>query len=311
MSSTRTAHRLNRILGMLPWVIANPGATVAEVCERFGYDQRSLVADLNLVFVCGLPGYGPGDLMVAYIHDDEVVVEMADYFSAPLRLTPAEALGLIASGMALLSTGQAPPALDRAVEKLTRVLLPDAPEVLAVDLSEPGMVGDLRDAAIGGEVVRIVYTAIAGDRTTQRDIEPWAVFSTLGNWYVTGHCRLAGGERVFRVDRIRSLEPTGERFQPPAEPPSPLVSYSPGEDDVQAVIRLGDRARWVVDYYPVDIVEDEGEGGSVTVRFFAGDASVAARLLLRLGSDARLLAGDEVAAEVDGLRDRIRRRYAS
>jgi proteasome accessory factor C len=83
---------------MLPWVIANPGATVDEVCERFGYSQKDLIADLDLVFVCGLPGYGPGDLMVAYVEDDEVVVDMADYFARPLRLTPAEGLGLLAAG---------------------------------------------------------------------------------------------------------------------------------------------------------------------------------------------------------------------
>ncbi len=66
---------------MVPWVIAHPGATVRDVCERFGYTRDELIADLNLVFVCGLPGYGPGDLMVAYIEDDEVVIDMADYFS--------------------------------------------------------------------------------------------------------------------------------------------------------------------------------------------------------------------------------------
>lgn len=309
MSSARTASRLNRLLGMLPWVIAHPGTTVDEVCTRFGYDPRSLVADLNLVFVCGQPGYGPDDLMVAYIDDDEVVVEMADYFSDPIQLTAPEALGLIASGMAMLSTGEAPEALRRAVDKLAAVIFPEAGDVLAVDLPEPGMVGELRRAAADHEVVHLVYTAIAGDRTTERDIEPWIVLSTLGNWYVTGFCRLAGDERVFRIDRIRSLRPTGERFEPPAETPPPLVSYHRGDDDVVCEMTLSTRARWVTDYYPVEIVEDTGEGGPVTIRFFAGDPSVAARLLLRLGGEAELVSGDEVAAEVADLRRRILARY--
>ena len=114
MTSPRTAKRLNRILAMLPWVIAHPGASVDKVCERFDYTRAELAADLDLVFVCGLPGYGPGDLMVAYIDEDEVVVELADYFANPVRLTPPEALSLLAAGMALLSTGQAPAALQSA-----------------------------------------------------------------------------------------------------------------------------------------------------------------------------------------------------
>ncbi len=309
MTSARTATRLNRLLAMLPWVIAHPGSTVDEICTRFGYDRRGLLADLNLVYVCGLPGYGPDDLMVAYIDDDEVVVEMADYFSDPVQLTAPEALGLIASGMALLSTGEAPEALRRAVDKLAAVIFPEAGDVLTVDLPEPGMVGDLRRAAADHRVVHLVYTALAGDRTTERDVEPWIVFSTTGNWYVTGFCRLAGDERVFRIDRIRELEPTGERFEPPAVLPPPLVSYNRRDDDVVCDIRLGPRARWVTDYYPVDILEDEGEGGWATIRFFAGDPSVAARLLLRLGPDAELLAGDEVATTVADLRRRILSRY--
>lgn len=309
MSSRKTARRLNRILGMLPWVIANPGATVDEVCDRFAYTRRQLVTDLNLVFVCGLPGYGPGDLMVAEIHDDEVIVEMADYFSAPLRLTPPEALSLLAAGMALASTGQAPEALDRAVEKLSRVVLPEGSGALAVDLAEPPLVGELRTAAAEGIAVEIVYTALAGDVTTTRIIEPWIVFSALGNWYVTAWCRLAVAERVFRIDRIRSVAHTADRFEPPVDPPPPAVEYTPDDGDVTAVIRLSPAARWVVDYYPVDILEEEADG-SMVIRFRSADATVAARLLIRLGGDASLQDGAEVRRARDDLKSGILARYS-
>jgi proteasome accessory factor C len=294
---------------MLPWVIANAGASVDEVCERFGYTRRELAADLDLVFVCGLPGYGPGDLMVAYIDDDEVVVELADYFANPVRLTPPEALSLLASGMALVSTGQAPPALASAVVKLQRVVLGDNEGALVVDLSEPPFVLELRDAAATGAVVSIVYTAIASGQTTERDIEPWAVFTTMGNWYVRGHCRLAGAERVFRVDRMREVVATGQRFVPPAKPVEPEIGYTPGAEDVRAVIKLREQARWVADYFPVETVADETDG--LVVRFSASDPSVIARLLLRLGQSAELLEGDVVAETFSELRSRVLQRYES
>jgi len=309
VSSPRTAQRLNRILAMLPWVIANPGATVDEVCARFGYERRELAADLDLVFVCGLPGYGPGDLMVAYIDDEEVVVEMADYFAQPVRLTAPEALTLLASGMAVLSSGQAPPALERAVNKLQQVVIPDGAEALVVDLSEPDLVGELRRAASDGIVMGITYTGLASGVTTERDIEPWSVFSTLGNWYVRAHCRRADGERVFRVDRIRTADATGARFDPPAEVPPPVVRYMPGEEDVRAVIKLSTRARWVADYYPVDVINETDDGGTI-VRFSAGDPAVAARLLVRLGPDAELVSGVEVEAALADLQGRILGHYA-
>jgi len=166
----------------------------------------------------------------------------------------------------------------------------------------------LRQAAADGAVVCIVYRALSSDATTERDIEPWTVFSTMGNWYVSAHCRLATDERVFRIDRIQEAELTGDSFEPPAEPPPPVVSYSPGVDDVTAVLRLGPAAQWVTDYYPVDEVSSDET--STTVRFSASDPKVVARLLLRLGEAAELLEGREVADAAADLRRRILVRYS-
>lgn len=307
MTSPRTASRLNRILAMLPWVIANPGSTVEEVCERFGYTRRELVKDLDLVFVCGLPGYGPGDLMVAYIDEDEVIVEMADYFASPPRLTGAEGLGLLAAGLAVIAAGEGAAELESAVDKLRTVLLPDAEDAVVVDLPEAPFVADLRSLVSTPGVARIEYTGLASGETTSRDIEPWAVFSTMGYWYVRGFCRRAGAERVFRVDRIKSLRPTGETFTPPAGEPEQTVAYVPGPDDVAATIRLGPAARWVGEYYPVEVLEDDGE--STLIRFLASDARVTARLLARLGESAELVAGPEVERALVDLRSRIVARY--
>ncbi len=291
---------------MLPWVIANPGAGVDEVCDRFGYTRRALIEDLNLVFVCGLPGYGPGDLMVAYVDEDEVVVDMADYFSQALRLSAAEALALLAAAKTLIATHQAPPALHSAVEKLTAVLGIVEDDTIAVEIAgESDLVRMLRQAAVEGEVIDLTYTSLGKGETTRRLVEPWSVFTTLGNWYLSGFCRFAGAERVFRVDRIRSATATEERFTPNPEPPPPTLRYTPSEEDVRATIRLEQDAAWVVDYYPVDVVSTD----PLIIRFSASDPSVVARLLVRLGSDAILLEGDETAAATASLRSRVLTRY--
>ena len=288
---------------MLPYVIAHPGVAVDDVSQRFGYTRKELIDDLNLVFLCGLPGYGPGELIDASVEDDEVWVDMADYFSRPLRLTPPEALVLLASGMALISAGQGPPALRKAVEKLSAVVAPDIEASLVVDLTEPEHVGLLRDSVQRALAVEITYTALGSGQTTERVVEPWSVFAASGNWYLSAFCRTAQAERVFRVDRVREATQTSEEFVPPPEPPPPEVRYTPTEEDIRATIRLGPRALWVADYYPV---EDLGDG---LIRFSAGDASVPARLLLRLGADAELVEGPEVAELLEDYRRRIVARY--
>jgi proteasome accessory factor C len=91
------------------------------------------------------------------------------------------------------------------------------------------------------------------------------------------------------------------------EPPPPEVRYTPSEDDVRATIGLGERARWVAEYYPVEVLSDSES--EMVIEFSAADASVAARLLLRLGNDARLIDGAETEAALEDLRTRILARY--
>lgn len=275
-------------------------ADVDDLLERFGYTRDQLTRDLNTVFVCGLPGYGPGDLMEAYIDEDDVIIDAADYFTNAPRLSPTEALGLLAAGMTVIGMGDATPALESAVSKLTRAAVPDAESALTVDLvDESQNVSKLREAASDHRVVSITYRSVGKEETTQRAIEPWAVFATLGRWYVMGYCRMAEDERTFRVDRIRDLELLGEGFEPPESVPEPVVGYTASADDVVCVIDLLANAYWVLEYYPVEVVSESKN--KIRIRFSAPDPELPARLLLRLGHDARLVKGPEVAARVSEL----------
>src|SRR5580704_13931981 len=128
--------RLRRILAVVPWVVAEDGPTLAEVCARFGYgSEAELQDDLNLLFMCGVPPYTPDALIEVDIGDGRVWIRYADWFARPLRLTPAEALSLVAASTALLAEGggvESP--LARGLAKLAGALgLTD--EVLDVTLS--------------------------------------------------------------------------------------------------------------------------------------------------------------------------------
>ncbi|HEX6221617.1 MAG TPA: WYL domain-containing protein, partial [Acidimicrobiia bacterium] len=212
-------------------------------------------------------------------------------------LTPAEALGLLAAGMTVIGSGEASPELESAVRKLTKAVMPDADSTLTVDvIDESKNVGVLREAAASSRVVHITYRSVAKEETTERDIEPWSVFATLGRWYVLGHCRLVDDQRTFRIDRVKELEVLDETFERPRKVPEPGVGYVPREGDVVCTIELKPPARWVLEYYPVEIVSEDGD--VTRIRFSSPDTEIPARLLLRLGTDARLIGGDEVKARL-------------
>lgn len=298
MTSSRTVSRLSRILALIPYVLDKQAVDVNEIIDRFGYSKDQLTRDLNTIFVCGLPGYGPGDLMEAYLDEDEVIIDAADFFAKAPRLTPVEALGLLAAGMTVIGSGEASSALESAVRKLSKVVMPDADTSLAVDvLDQSQHVGVLREAAAAGRLVNMVYRSVGKEETTERQVEPWSVFATLGRWYVLGYCRLVDDQRTFRVDRIKELEMLDETFERPESMPEPGVGYLPSKDDITCVLDLKPAARWVLEYYPVEVLRESAR--STRIRFHSPDAEVPARLLLRLGTDARLVEGPEVAARTE------------
>lgn len=307
---SKTAGRLGKILAMLPWVIANEGATVDEVCERFGYSRKSLIDDLNLVFVCGLPGYGPGELMVAYVDEDEVVIEMADYFSAAPQLTSDQALNLLVSGMTTASIGDPSPALASALEKLQSVLFPSGQETLVMNVAEPPPLRTLLETAVADtQVVELRYFSVGKGEVTNRTVEPWSVFSDDSKWYLSGFCQTAGGSRLFRVDRIESAVATGETFTPPDELPPNQVGYIPTEGSITATIELFPRAFWVAEYYPVEVTERTDE--SMVIEFTASGFGLLVNVLLRLGEHAQLIDNPKLASRLAAARSEILSRYES
>lgn len=309
MSSERTAQRLSRILAMLPWIIEHDGAEIDDLVDRFAYsDKADLIKDLHLVFMTGLPGYGPGDLIDVDIFEDEVFVDAADYFSKPLRLTAAQALGLLAAGMTFVGSDQAPPALATAVEKLTAAVIPDAESFVHFDVPASEDLSILRDAIVRRRIVRIEYVSLATNERSVRDVEGSAVFFNLGNWYLTGFCRLADASRVFRIDRIASVEVLNDSYEPREVAGGSIVRYRPTDTDVHVTFSVKQDTRWVSEYYPVDAIDLDDGGQRITMS--VSDPLVAARLLIRLGDAASDVSGREVVSAMETLRSRILTRYA-
>src|SRR2546430_17615030 len=99
---TGSADRLSRLLNLVPYLLARPGIAVTAAAADLGVTERQLREDLELLWMCGLPGYGPGDLIDMAFDGDRVTVTYDAGIDRPLRLTPDEALAL-AGGLRMLA----------------------------------------------------------------------------------------------------------------------------------------------------------------------------------------------------------------
>ncbi|MFM8237847.1 MAG: WYL domain-containing protein, partial [Actinomycetota bacterium] len=96
---------IRRILAMVPWILAHPGCTRAEIGARFGISESRVVADLRRILLIGAPPFGGGDYIDVIDDDDDgggVTIHLGDAFRRPLRLHPADALHVLVAGRALL-----------------------------------------------------------------------------------------------------------------------------------------------------------------------------------------------------------------
>jgi len=285
-----------------------------EVSRLFGVGERELLEDLNLLFVSGLPPYGPGDLIDVQVEEGRVWIGMADYFSRPVRLTRSEALALYLKGKALLGAPglEEAPALASALEKIEQGLGRDTLENLAgrVEVGAGGhaaaALASVRVAVEHREQLEIEYYTAARDDLTTRRIDPEHVFSSIGNWYVVAWDHLADAERLFRADRIRSARPTGETFEPRGLIGAGRPLYTRSTRDIPIRLVLGPSARWVAEYYDTERVAEQEEG-KIEVMLPAKELPWVAKLILRLGGEAAVLGPAELA---DMVRDTAQRTLA-
>src|SRR6266540_352863 len=320
------AGRLQRLLALVPWVMAHPDSTVDEVCARFAMTREALAADLELLFMSGVPPYGPGDLMEAWIEGERVHIGLADYFARAPRLTWREAAGLYLAGRALASLRELDEhgALERALAKLETVLPSDQLDRIqelasrvSVDLGggEPERAHRAmlsRAAAANRRVVLEYYSGSRGD-LSRRKVDPWLVFATAGHWYMVGHCHRAGGERLFRLDRVVEVTPTEEQFERPASFDPASYSESPWggafTQGLECELDLGPQAAWVADWLPI-LSSRRRPDGRLRVKLATHELAWVVRLVLRLAPDAEPVSPPELRHAVAEAARRVLAVYA-
>jgi proteasome accessory factor C len=305
------------MLAIVPYLVQHPGSELGQVAGAFGIEARQLRRDLDLLFLSGLPPYGPGDLIdVDVDEDDRIWISMADHFSRPLKLTRGEALAVYLRGTELLATPGVPdtPVLAKALEKLRSSLGEDTLSEaegrieIAPGGPAPEHLDTLREAAAEHQRLSIEYFAFSTGEWSRRAIEPEEVFADMGHWYVAAWDVDADAERLFRADRVRSAQRTGERFAPRGLRGAGRDLYSPTGEDRGVRLRLRPAARWIAEYYATTEVE-EREDGAVEVTLPARQLGWVARLLLRVGSDAEVLDPPELRADVARLASETLARY--
>lgn len=290
--------RVSRMLTMVPWLLHRQGIDLARAAEELGVSEAQVVDDLQVLFLCGLPGHYPDDLIEASWEDGRVFVGNADTIARPLRLGRDEALALIVALRALAATpGLAErEAIDRTLAKLEAAAgeAGEAADQVRVDLEQPvdaDLAARIRAGLTQRRRLHLRYTSASRDETTERDVDPLRVLSVDGRWYLEGWCHRAQDVRLFRLDRIGAADVLDEPATPPEELPERPVGagvYRPDPQDQAVTLDLAPGSAWVAEQIPAEEVSAR-EDGSVRMVLRVADPAWLIRLVLREGGGVRVV----------------------
>jgi predicted DNA-binding transcriptional regulator YafY len=218
------SHPTTRVLTVLELLQSRSRLSGTELADRLDVDPRTVRRYISALQDLGVPVEAEAGRYGGYRL-------RPGYKLPPMMFNEDEALVLILALLAARRAGLlgAAPAVEGALAKIDRVL-PDQlrGRVQAVQgalaftpirgfaaASNPNAL--LTVSAAAQENRRIWLRYRSGDDTTERTIDPYGVVHHRGRWYVVGWCHLREDVRMFRLDRIVTLEPGEESFAKPLD----------------------------------------------------------------------------------------------
>jgi proteasome accessory factor C len=304
---TQLSTRLVRLLNMVPYFQANPRITRAEAAADLGVSEQQLEEDLNQLWMCGLPGYGPGDLIDFEFSGDTVEVTFSAGIDKPLKLTSPEATGLLVAlrAMADIPGVVDPEAARSAIAKIEAaagtVGHPAGPAAVEEPApAESEAAAAVRAAVRSNRALAIDYYSASHDTLSSRVVDPIRVVLVGDHSYLEAWSREAEGVRLFRFDRIVDAHVLNE----PSAPPQPAVQAPPDTSLFDAdpslpaaTLRVAPSASWMFEYYPMRLLRELPDGYCEAAMTYASDDWMT-RVVLGLGPAVQVLAPESLARRV-------------
>ncbi|MDR3664446.1 MAG: YafY family protein [Mycobacterium sp.] len=310
MSNVST--RLVRLLNMVPYFQANPRVSHTKAAADLQVTRKQLETDLWQLFVCGLPGGGPGELIDLDFEGDTIEVIFSAGMDRALRLTSPEATGVLMALRALVDVpGLIDPDVARSVIAKIEAAAGSAGAVAASAPIPDDAAGDIENKATG--VVRaavrdkralsIEYHSASHDTVSHRVVDPIRVALIGDHSYLEAWCRTAEGVRLFRFDRIVDATALDEAAAPPAPavqagPDTSLFSADSADPTLPtATLLIDSSASWMFDYYPLRVQREIPDGSWEATMTYASDEWMG-RFVLGFGSAVRVVGPPELAERV-------------
>ena len=313
-------NRLDRLTAILIHLQTKRVVRAQELADRFGISLRTVYRDVRSLEEAGVPiGAEAG---VGYF--------LTDYHLPPVMFTSAEASALLLGSKLIDKWADASvrTEFESALFKIKSVLkrsdqehLNDLDAHIAVASPrqrEPysdGLLTHIQQAIAQNHVLELQYHSQYNDAETKREVEPLGLHHYRMGWHLIAFCRTRQDYRDFRVDRIRQLTNTGQRFSRPERLSLREYLDRMGEDwpilEATLVFPKG-AVRYMQDQKYVHGYQREEETGDQIRMFFQTPYPEGlARWILMFGNAVRIEQPDSLRTLVQNLVEELQTHYAT
>ena len=203
------AVRALRSMDLIPYVLENPGVSIAELSAKFSVTQAQIESDLQLVFMCGLPGYTPYELIDVAFEDGVVSVIDPQVLDKPRKFSSNEIV-VIALGLKILidinqTNSIALTKLKQLSEKIAK-LGSNKSILMAGDVSTFPFFEIISKSISEQRILDLQYHSLTKDEITQRKVLPEKLYFLNGSLYLAALDIDIDSDRVFKVDLIKECK---------------------------------------------------------------------------------------------------------
>lgn len=202
------SNRALRAMDLIPYIVENPGVSTSELAQKFSVTVKQIEEDLSLIFMCGLPGYTPYDLIDLVFEDGIVSVIDPQVLTKPRNFSKAEHVAIVLGLEILKNLAGDKPDYQLKISQVLSKLNKSVPniEVLLKNEQSFQYFQVINQAIKLNRSLQIVYNSESKDEQKIRSVIPVRMFLQNAQVYLVAHDPDSGIEKVFKLSNLTACE---------------------------------------------------------------------------------------------------------
>jgi len=203
-SVTTPLEQTARLLDLVPFLLSHQGISMGDLAKHFKVDNDVMIDDLNTLWMCGLPGYTPLELIDLAFDSGFVTIRNAAPLAYVRTLSSSEIVAL-ALGLDLLRENSEKLGVEQSdrINALSKKLRDQIGVHISITASPTTAHRSVISTSIAQRVpIEMTYYSSSSDQETVRIVTAYNFFREKDVEYFEALCHTANAMRTFRLDRI-------------------------------------------------------------------------------------------------------------